>query len=68
MAIVHKCDRCGRYYDGFNNTVESSSYDSDDSYDLCDECIVDFYEFIRGVSPKTLSEKLRDELKKAGFA
>lgn len=70
MADAFKCDRCGRHYDGIPKNVKELVVDSINfgpvytNYDFCENCIKDFYEFCKGVPPKTLAEKLRDILKK----
>ena len=62
MANVKKCDRCDRYYDTntkyiggalslsrisaiklFTTTDECHRH-----FDLCDDCLTEFYEFING--------------------
>ena len=60
MAKVIKCDRCGSYYD--NNTtptrknvnngrvkgvdIMSTANYTDEVFDLCDECLKKFYEWM----------------------
>lgn len=61
MAIVKKCDRCGKHYDEnitfktcepfFNYILTGiatvdQSHESDKIYDLCDDCIADLFEFL----------------------
>ena len=69
MAEAFKCDRCGRYYVSESRKIKEVTYESWSgstykNYDLCEECMADFYEFIKGVPPKTLAEKLRAVLGK----
>lgn len=68
MATINKCDRCFKIFESSKNTIEASTCGRvgpfANCYDLCDECMEDFYEFMRGSSPKTLAEKLRALLKK----
>lgn len=59
MADVKKCDRCGTIYSvvkcGF------AKFHGDwraESYDLCDDCIKELEEFLRGVKPKNLLERI----------
>lgn len=68
MATVKRCDRCLRVFEGSKNEIGASTRGLEglfaDFYDLCDDCMDDFYEFMRGAEPKTLAEKLRASLKK----
>ena len=70
MAVAFKCDRCGRYRSTKPNTIREKFHDSlyfspiYDEHDLCEDCINDFHEFLKGVPPKTLAEKLRAMLGK----
>lgn len=63
MASAKKCDRCGRYYDR-NTKYKANGHSNHNldgvattntvgmverSYDLCDECITEFFEqFLTG--------------------
>jgi hypothetical protein len=64
MANAKKCDRCGTYHDWSINhiTLEDgrlfADYDTDVHYDLCKECRNEFEDFMNGVKPATLREKL----------
>ena len=61
MSLARKCDRCGKYYDGVicHITVESRNPEfTDDYYDLCRECKSEFEEFMKGVKPKNLLERI----------
>jgi hypothetical protein len=69
MANAFKCDRCGRYHTNEPHRFKEVAYESWSgsiyrTYDFCDDCAEDFYEFCKGVPPKTLAEKLRAMLKK----
>ena len=69
MAIARKCDRCGSYRDGRIYTIRleppnwTTAPDEKD-YDLCAECTCEFYEFMDGVKPKNLVERLISKLRK----
>ena len=61
MSLARKCDRCGKYYDGVRCriTVESRNPEfTDDEYDLCDPCKLEFEEFMKGAKPKNLLERI----------
>lgn len=67
MSIARKCNRCGTYYDGVKCriTVESRNPEfMDDYYDLCDECEIEFDDFMRGAKPKNLLDRLMSSNKK----
>ena len=68
MATIKRCDRCLRIFEGSKNEIEASTCGLEgpfaNYYDLCDDCMDDFYEFMRGAELKTLAEKLRALLKK----
>ena len=61
MAIARKCDRCGAYYDGTFGRITVESRDPefvDEYYDLCRECKYELDDFINGVKPKNLLDRL----------
>lgn len=61
MATARKCDRCGVFYEGVKCrlTVESRNPEfMDDYYDLCDECKLEFEEFMKGAKPKNLLDRI----------
>lgn len=67
MSLARKCDRCGVYYDGVkcHLTVESRNPEfTDDYYDLCGPCKLEFDEFMKGVKPKNLVERISGLTKK----
>ena len=60
MANVKKCDRCGSIYSvakcgfaKFHGNWRAKSYD------LCDDCIKELEEFLKGAKPKNLLERIR---------
>lgn len=69
MANAKKCDRCSTYHDGRINHIRLEidnpfcGYDTDEHYDLCKECRNEFEDFMNGVKPATLREKLFARLK-----
>lgn len=67
MANAKKCDRCGSYYDkntkhrttgrvigGMISGIQTETRlgEKDCSYDLCDDCITDLFEFLDGKESK----------------
>lgn len=69
MAIVHKCDRCGKYCDRTPNEIDTTIYHaldgpSGNNYDLCDDCMDDFDEFMRGAKPKNLLDRILGKRRK----
>ncbi len=62
MAEAYKCDRCGKFYDKnkkvttkgrisggiITGIVTTSKGDKDEWFDLCDDCIIAFKEFMNG--------------------
>ena len=68
MATARKCDRCKTYHDGRINRVEVHKpmglITDDLEYDLCVYCLEEFDEFMNGVKPETLLDRLKSINKK----
>lgn len=67
MADVKRCDRCGAIYNvakcrfgKFHGEWKA------ESYDLCDDCVKELEEFLEGVRPKNLLERIRRMMCKEG--
>lgn len=76
MSSASKCDRCGKFYEKNQNhksngrvmggtitgvaTVSGKS-DKDEWFDLCDDCISDFMEFMNG---KELANEPQEDIQK----
>lgn len=63
MSVARKCDRCGTYHDNriFHIDMEGPlgiEYDMK-KYDLCPECESEFADFMNGVKPKDLLNRLQ---------
>lgn len=59
MADMKQCDRCGGYYGGTNHHFfKSSGKWRVEEYDLCDDCFKELGEFMCGVKPKNLLERI----------
>lgn len=63
--ILRKCDRCGKLYEDHSvvSSIDNgpfgiatimwedfTNYTIYDTYDLCEECADDFFEFLKGAS------------------
>lgn len=63
MSTAKKCDRCGTYHDGQINKLTTTDHDryvlTEHSFDLCDECMDEFNDFMNGVKPKDLRSRLQ---------
>lgn len=58
MSLARKCDRCGTYHDEKLNklTVDSTYVMYEAEYDLCDNCYLEFKEFMRANKIKNSTE------------
>lgn len=63
MAIARKCDRCGTYHDGRISKLTVHSPCGFDiiecERDLCQECMDEFNEFMIGVKPICLLDRIK---------
>lgn len=63
MAAAKKCDRCGTYHDGRIyklTTRDPSPFEYNErEFDLCDECMNEFDDFMGVVKPKDLRSRLQ---------
>lgn len=68
MALVTKCDRCGKVYKKNrkmygaallrNVTVYSTQNNRVCDYDLCDACFDDFFIFMNSVKPEEAADEM----------
>lgn len=71
MAEAKKCDRCGTYYGAhLNNSYlcmvcPCPIYTNEKTvYDLCEDCLDDFDEFMMGAKPKNLLKRIKAKIRK----
>lgn len=59
MADVKQCDRCGACYkEGGHHFVKTNGVWVEHKYDLCNDCFKELSEFMRGVKPRNLLERI----------
>ena len=67
MALARKCDRCGTFHLGQINkliTTDNIPFEyNEHEYDLCDNCMNEFEDFMNGVKPKNLLDRLNGLIK-----
>ena len=63
MSLARKCDRCGAYHDGriysLTKTPMCLLDEYEKEFDLCQDCMYEFDDFMNGVKPKDLLGRLQ---------